>query len=707
MSDSSWKPAVQMIREACATQGYAIKETARGFITNCPAHDDSTPSLSVDQGEKGALLKCRSQDCTPGSIMAALRMEPAQLFDARRGDHQKPRAAREEKSGDGFATLELACQWWKAKQGGGEVTQYSYLDASARPVFAVLRCDLLDGGKTFLQVKLERGRWHVGAPTEMRPLYGLPYLPTDSEEVVLVVEGEKKVELLRSLGFAATTSAQGAKSAAQTDWLPMRSRRVVILPDNDSAGAQYAENVRQLIGKAGASQIAVVQLQGLAKGEDVVQFVERNKPTAKERLEAIVRGLTKHREEEDSHGSNWRALSFDELLAEPPVEWLVDGLLPRVGVSLLASEPRAGKSFLALDLALHLACDSSKFLGQSLRGNGAVAFVALEGLGGMAGRARAWSMSHSRALPKHPLHLIRWSGAAPLTEGAQDFGDELRRCKRKSESLALIIVDTLTLGLGCDENDSGQVGPALRFLAALSDELQCCVLLLHHVRKDGKLGRPSRMTLADVRGSSALVGNVDCVLGLEHREGREERALLSLKMKDGEQGAPLWFRLVSKATGKQREDGTNETSCVVESTEPPVEVEVDREEERAKRHGVRLAKRRQEVADNVLALVQKSSGLNRTALKRATGVAAELAQQVIAELLAEGRLVERTGKGKGKGIYLPEMSDELVSVLERSGTYQNGNQNRRNGSVPFRSVLGVLGGERDGTEQNTNSGGGA
>jgi predicted transcriptional regulator len=325
----------------------------------------------------------------------------------------------------------------------------------------------------------------------------------------------------------------------------------------------------------------------------------------------------------------------------------------------------------------------------------------------MAARARAWRSSYSEEQLAHPLHLIRWNGAAPLTEGQDAFADELRRCKRKSSSLALVIVDTLTLGLAADENDSAEVGVALRFLAALADELRCCVLLLHHVRKDGKLGKPSRMTLADVRGSSALVGNVDCVLGLEHREGREERALLSLKMKDGEQGAPLWFRLVPKLTGLMREDGTPEASCVVESAEPPVEVEVDREEEKAKRQSARLDKRRQATVETVLGIVEKRPGLNRTALKKATGVAAELAQQVIAEMLAEGRLEERTAKGKGRGIHLPELPEETASVLERSGTFQNATQNRRNGNDPFRSVLGGMGGERDANGENAAAGGGA
>lgn len=712
--------ALALLRELLAARG-PIKDTPKGFLACCPAHDDSSPSLNVDQGEKGALLQCRSGGCSNESIVEALGLTRAQLFDEQKGERReetksKPKA-REEKKGARFATLDAARVWWQGTRPKDSISTFLYTHEDGSTAFVVLRADpptheKQERKKGFLQFLLEQGQWVSGTPAGKRPLYLLrELLAADPVEPVLLVEGEKKAELLTRLGFVATTSPMGAPNADKADWSALRERRVVAFADNNEVGRSYVAAARKLALDAGAAGFAVANLDGLAEGEDVVDWAERrDEAKARTQLAALVDAAVEtmeQREEEDAHGPEWRSLSFDELLAQPPVEWLIEGLLPRVGVALLASEPRAGKSFIALDVALHLACNGSTFFGKSLRGNGAVAYVALEGLGGMAARARAWRSSYSQAQLAHPLHLIRWNGAAPLTEGQKEFADELRRCKRKSSSLALVIVDTLTLGLAADENDSGEVGEALRFLAALSDELRCCVLLLHHVRKDGKLGKPSRMTLADVRGSSALVGNVDCVLGLEHREGREERALLSLKVKDGEQGAPLWFRLVPQLTGLMREDGTPETSCVVESAEPPAEVEVDREEEKAKRQSARLDKRRQEVADSILGLAEKRPGLNRTALKQAAGVAAGLAQQVIAELLAEGRLEERTARGKGKGIHLPEMSEETASVLERSGTFQHATQNRRNGLVPFRSDLGVLGGERDAHGENAAAGGGA
>jgi hypothetical protein len=716
--------ALALLRELLEARG-PIKDTPKGFLACCPAHNDSSPSLNVDQGEKGALLQCRSGGCTSKSIVEALGITNAQLFDEQKGERrEQPRSkpkGREEKKSARFATLDTARAWWQGTRPKDSISTFLYTHHDGSTSFVVLRSDppaheREERKKGFLQLYLEQGQWLMEMPAGKRPLYLLrELLAADPVEPVLLVEGEKKAELLMRLGFVATTSPMGAPNADKADWSTLRDRRVVAFADNDEMGRSYVAAARKLALDAGAAGFSVANLDGLAEGDDVVDWAERrDEATARTQLAALVDAAVEtmeQREEEDAHGPEWSALSFNELLEQPPVEWLVDGLLPRVGVALLASEPRAGKSFIALDVAMRLASNGSTFFGKSIRGHGAVAYVSLEGNGGIPARARAWRSCYWNAFEEQQLNpafrLIKWTGEAPLTEGKKAFAAELQRFKRKQGSLSLVIVDTLTLGLATDENDSAEVGVALRFLAALADELRCCVLLNHHVRKDGKLGKPSRMTLADVRGSSALVGNVDCVLGLEHREGREERALLSLKMKDGEQGAPLWFRLVPQLTGILREDGTPETSCVVESAEPPAEVEVDREEEKAKKQSARLDKRREETVEAVLALVEKRPGLNRTALKQATGVAYSLAQQVIVELLAEGRLEERTTKGKGKGIHLPELSEETASVLERSGTFQNATQNRRNGNVPFRSVLGGMGGERDAHGENAAAGGGA
>src|SRR4051794_38704145 len=47
----------------------------------CPAHDDGTPSLSVNLGDKGVVLHCHA-GCRAEDVVAALGLQMFDLFDA-------------------------------------------------------------------------------------------------------------------------------------------------------------------------------------------------------------------------------------------------------------------------------------------------------------------------------------------------------------------------------------------------------------------------------------------------------------------------------------------------------------------------------------------------------------------------------------------------------------------------------------------------
>lgn len=95
-------------------------------------------------------------------------------------------------------------------------------------------------------------KWQYKDPDGPLPLYHLDKIPAAS--VLVVCEGEKAADaaqLLLPQGWLAITSAHGAKSAAKTDWTPVRGKRVVIWRDNDTAGLDYAKAVLQEISHVG------------------------------------------------------------------------------------------------------------------------------------------------------------------------------------------------------------------------------------------------------------------------------------------------------------------------------------------------------------------------------------------------------------------------------------------------------------------------
>ena len=78
--------------------------------------------------------------------------------------------------------------------------------------------------------------------------------------------------------------------------------------------------------------------------------------------------------------SRFRPLTLKEMADLPPPEWLIEGLVPQDGLVVLYGEPRAGKSFVALDWGLSVAT-GVPWLGHEVR-SGEVVYIYAEGTRG-------------------------------------------------------------------------------------------------------------------------------------------------------------------------------------------------------------------------------------------------------------------------------------------------------------------------------------
>src|SRR5215813_441568 len=55
-----------------------------------------------------------------------------------------------------------------------------------------------------------------------------------------------------------STSPNGSKGASHADWTPLRGRAVIIWPDADGAGLDYANAAARLVKRAGAKIVAII-----------------------------------------------------------------------------------------------------------------------------------------------------------------------------------------------------------------------------------------------------------------------------------------------------------------------------------------------------------------------------------------------------------------------------------------------------------------
>ncbi len=235
----------------------------------------------------------------------------------------------------------------------------------------------------------------------------------------------------------------------------------------------------------------------------------------------------------------YRLLTDIEIENLPPPEWLIEGLIPYNALALLYGEPGIGKSFLALDWAMHVAAGRD-WLGHPVR-QGNVLYMTYEGSRGFGARVGAWKQ-HASATVGVPIHFL--TDAEPLA------GDNVLR--RLAATLAmispvLVVVDTFARALVGDENSAQHVGEFVTIMDALRQQ-GITVLLIHHSGKDADRGE---------RGSSALRGAADTIMSLR-RDQFMPLVLECRKQKDAEQFSAIGLELTGITLSHGRGD-----SCIV------------------------------------------------------------------------------------------------------------------------------------------------
>lgn len=216
----------------------------------------------------------------------------------------------------------------------------------------------------------------------------------------------------------------------------------------------------------------------------------------------------------EARGAAVRFLSADELRADAPAEppWCWHGYLAAGALTLLAGKPKAGKSTLALALALAVADGASAFLEHAIE-VAPVVYVSEEG---------AATLAHKVAGERLRIATRETAWPRPAWPALIDAA----RAEAERVTAGIVIVDTFAFwaALGAErEQDAGAVQAAMEPLYAVARAGRA-VLLVAHSRKGGGDDGDA------VRGSSALAGAVDIVLELERVGGESprQRKLLAL-----------------------------------------------------------------------------------------------------------------------------------------------------------------------------------
>ncbi|WP_180684174.1 phage/plasmid primase, P4 family [Tepidicella baoligensis] len=137
---------------------------------------------------------------------------------------------------------------------GPATAKWDYLDAQGQLIAVVYRYDPPGRKKEFRPWDAKRRKM---APPEPRPLYNQPGIKEAAQ--VVLVEGEKCAQALIETGIVATTAMHGANAPVdKTDWSPLAGKAVLVWPDRDKPGWEYAVQAAQAILSAGAKSCHIL-----------------------------------------------------------------------------------------------------------------------------------------------------------------------------------------------------------------------------------------------------------------------------------------------------------------------------------------------------------------------------------------------------------------------------------------------------------------
>ena len=520
------------------------------WLASCPVpghgsgNGDKNPSLSITESEGKVLFHCHA-GC-----------DQREVFDAvRERNLLQSTPKREEISFTQHQAPILEKEWvYRAEDGTELFTKRRYKTSDAK-------------GKTYSIHRVDaQGKRIAGLKdTRIVPL-NLPEVlqAKQAGKAIYLVEGEKAADALASIGAVATTSHTGAGSWPTEITQYFTGANVVVIPDNDAVGVQYAKKaISHLVPVA--KSVRYLDLNLMIEGDDAYEWVHDMAGTRKELAELakqapVITDQPKAAEPEieptEAYNPTPQLLNIEawDTIKDEPVQWIIENVLPERGFAALYGPPGSYKSFIALDIAEAVAT-GRQWMGNQISSPGAVLYIAGEGHGGIGARIKACKINN-RTKDGAQIYVIRYQ--LNLRSSADDFNLLMESIDalidRTGIELRLVQIDTLARAFGGgNENDSQDMGAFIHNCGRLQRKLDCALMVLHHSGKDATKG---------LRGHSSLLGAVDTQLELQklasedYKEGVAGTGILTIsKQKDGQDNLKFGFEMIQININQGAEQG--------------------------------------------------------------------------------------------------------------------------------------------------------
>lgn len=236
----------------------------------------------------------------------------------------------------------------------------------------------------------------------------------------------------------------------------------------------------------------------------------------------------------DTSHVEWIDFDFDREDDAP--RYLVDGLIEREFINLIASDTGVGKTWIGLALVV-AALRGDQWLGRDVHARRVLVVDEENPARVIKSRLRALGLTNA------DREGLRYANRQGITIGSPQWNDWLRDQAREHRA-DLIIIDTATAATNIEDgNNNNEVTRLYTTLRAIARELDAAILILHHERKPG-VDKPVEHGYGTM-GARQWVGQADTHITLTRNgsesedlgEGREalrtEAQLRQPKLRDG------------------------------------------------------------------------------------------------------------------------------------------------------------------------------
>lgn len=376
---------------------------------------------------------------------------------------------------------------------------YHYRDSDGQLMFAMIRFNLngVDGlplldengkrKKTFSPLSCDGQKWAYKAVLKPWPLYNLDLISSRPNDPILIVEGEKAANAVRTVlpEFIPTCWPHGVGSWKNTDFEPLSGRNVVLWPDNDQVGQNaMLDAAKNILQKANTVHLVDLEKMGMKRplgsilplNWDVADAINE-KWEAASLLEALNKALIVPSVTDKA--SKIILVCANDIKPEP-IEWIWKDYLAKGKLHIIAGKPASGKTTIAIELAAIIS-RGGKFP------DGSIA---------QFGNILIWSSEDSKPDVLIPRLIAAEANIERVhfVEGFQDGEKsrpfdpsidmmELEKLAQQVGNISLLILDPIVTAIKGDSNSNSDTRKGLQPIVDFAERIGCAVLGISHFTK--------------------------------------------------------------------------------------------------------------------------------------------------------------------------------------------------------------------------------